>query len=215
MLPAFRANSLCWRSKVVKRPRVIPGAFAWNGQSGDYQSVVGGPASLRRRRRESQSGRRRRSHQTTNRRRWRRIIANSYDRTRRPSGIIQKPRIGRKPRSPPRVSSMPIAIRQPRERGMVNSRPKIEIFRAGALLSSAAVIQNQIPSAANAMSKANRPLCSVRCEALHMCARRNDATYSRIKNWRKIANCFFAKAKGVCYRLRHSRQSLRSPVAQW
>jgi hypothetical protein len=29
MLPAFRANSLCWRSKVVKRPRVIPGAFAW------------------------------------------------------------------------------------------------------------------------------------------------------------------------------------------
>lgn len=46
MLPAFRANSLCWRSKVVKRSRVIPDAFAWSSQSGDYQSVVAGVASL-------------------------------------------------------------------------------------------------------------------------------------------------------------------------
>ncbi|BAB48559.1 msr1111 [Mesorhizobium japonicum MAFF 303099] len=47
---------------------------------------------------------------------------------------------------PPMVKRMPIVILRPRDCGMVNSRPKIEIFRAGIRFSSAAVIANGCPS---------------------------------------------------------------------
>ena len=43
---------------------------------------------------------------------------------------------------PPMVKRIPIVILRPRDCGMVNSRPKIEIFRAGIRFSSAAVIAN-------------------------------------------------------------------------
>lgn len=46
---------------------------------------------------------------------------------------------------PPMVKSTPMAILSPRDRGMVNCRPKTEIFRAGARFSSAAVIVNGWP----------------------------------------------------------------------
>lgn len=77
MLPAFRANSLCWRSKVVKRSRVIPGAFASSAKVVITNRFHGSGITAAEAAPCSQSGRRRRSHQTTKRRRWRRIIANS------------------------------------------------------------------------------------------------------------------------------------------
>jgi len=43
---------------------------------------------------------------------------------------------------PPMVKRMPIVILRPRDCGMANSRPKIEILRAGIRFSSAAVIAN-------------------------------------------------------------------------
>lgn len=46
---------------------------------------------------------------------------------------------------PPMVKRIPIVILRPRDCGMVNSRPKIEIFRAGIRFSSAAVIAYGYP----------------------------------------------------------------------
>ncbi len=57
-------------------------------------------------------------------------VANSYDRMRTPSGIIQKPSTGRNPRNPANMKATPSATREPRERGMRNSRPRIEMVRA-------------------------------------------------------------------------------------
>lgn len=53
---------------------------------------------------------------------------------------------------PPMVKRTPIAILRPRDRGMVNSRPKTEIFRAGIRSSSAAVIANGCPSGGSTIS---------------------------------------------------------------
>ncbi|BCG87838.1 hypothetical protein MesoLj113c_39480 [Mesorhizobium sp. 113-3-9] len=50
------------------------------------------------------------------------------------------------------VKRIPIVILRPRDCGMVNSRPKIEIFRAGIRFSSAAVIANGCPSGGSIMS---------------------------------------------------------------
>jgi hypothetical protein len=56
-------------------------------------------------------------HQTSTLRRVLRTIGRSTESTRNPKGTIQKPRIGRKPTSPPRTSNMPITRRQIREPG--------------------------------------------------------------------------------------------------
>ena len=53
----------------------------------------------------------RRCHQTVNWRRQRRTTGRSTDSTRNPSGIIQKPSTGKKPRRPPATSRMPSPMR--------------------------------------------------------------------------------------------------------
>ena len=58
------------------------------------------------------------AHQTASRRRWRRTTGRSWESTMRPSGIIQKPRTGRKPSVPPTTRAEPVAILPTRERGM-------------------------------------------------------------------------------------------------
>lgn len=47
-----------------------------------------------------------------------------------PSGTIQKPRIGKKPRKPQSTNSTPIAIRAGAQSGSVNEREPILIVRA-------------------------------------------------------------------------------------
>jgi len=55
-------------------------------------------------------------------------IGISMDRTIRPSGTIQKPRTGRKPKTPPTISEMPMAILASLLAGSLNVRPAMVIF---------------------------------------------------------------------------------------
>lgn len=65
-------------------------------------------------------------HQTVSLRRQRRATALSCDRMTKPSGTIQKPRIGRKPRQPPPISRTPTDIRASRDFGSgTRSEPSI------------------------------------------------------------------------------------------
>ena len=77
---------------------------------------------------------RRRAHHTETRRRSRRIQPYSWLSTNKPSGIIQNPKTGRKPRIPKKIRATPIATRAARECGIWISRPKI--FSGGRLGSS-------------------------------------------------------------------------------
>ena len=81
---------------------------------------------------------RRRPHHTETRRRSRRIQPNSWLRTNNPKGIIQNPKIGRKPSMPKKISAIPIATRAARDCGMWISRPNI--FSGGRLVSSFPVL---------------------------------------------------------------------------
>ncbi len=53
------------------------------------------------------------------------------DRTIKPRGTIQKPRIGRKPKTPPTVSKMPMAILASLLAGSLKVRPAMVIFGMG------------------------------------------------------------------------------------
>ena len=65
------------------------------------------------------------------RRRLRLTKCRSCDKTMMPSGSIQKPRIGRKPRTPPPTSTVPVAIRPAFERGTgISKRPRTRRPRA-------------------------------------------------------------------------------------
>ena len=69
-------------------------------------------------------------HQTTKRRRNRRIGARSTESTSNPKGIIQKPRIGRKPISPPATSRTPKTTRRMRDAGTgMEMRPSETRYR--------------------------------------------------------------------------------------
>ena len=57
--------------------------------------------------------RQRRSHETSSRRRRRRIQGTSSERTSKPRGNIQKPRIGKNPSTPPMTSVAPTVLRIP------------------------------------------------------------------------------------------------------
>jgi len=57
------------------------------------------------------------------------MIANSYDRMSIPTGIIQNPRTGKKPKTPRIINVTPIAMRLLRDRGIVMSRLNTEITR--------------------------------------------------------------------------------------
>ena len=72
---------------------------------------------------------RQRPHLSMSRRRHRRTKTKSTDRTRKPSGSIQRPRIGRNPRVPPRTNTSPRVTRPPRDAGRGIRRPKIEMDR--------------------------------------------------------------------------------------
>lgn len=58
------------------------------------------------------------AHHTASRRRLRRTAGRSWESTIKPSGIIQKPRMGKNPSVPPTTSAEPVAILPTRERGM-------------------------------------------------------------------------------------------------
>lgn len=58
------------------------------------------------------------AHHTASRRRLRRTAGRSWESTINPSGIIQKPRMGKNPSVPPTTSAEPVAILPTRERGM-------------------------------------------------------------------------------------------------
>jgi len=74
------------------------------------------------------AGRFRRCHQTAMRRRHLRAIGRSWDKTRKPSGSIQNPRTGKKPKTPPKMSSAPVAMRAMRERGIgTRSEPRTSL----------------------------------------------------------------------------------------
>ena len=61
-------------------------------------------------------------------RRMRRIAWISRDRTNAPSGIIQKPRTGRKPKTPPTTSAAPSPIRPRRVPGIGYRRPRMRML---------------------------------------------------------------------------------------
>jgi hypothetical protein len=62
------------------------------------------------------------------RRRHLRAIGRSWDKTRKPSGSIQNPRTGKKPKTPPKMSSAPVAMRAMRERGIgTRSEPRTSL----------------------------------------------------------------------------------------
>jgi hypothetical protein len=71
-----------------------------------------------------------RCHHTASRRRQRRTMGISIERTRSPSGIIQKPSSGRKPSSPPAISRMPSPMRIGLDRGKCQWRSKMRTLWA-------------------------------------------------------------------------------------
>jgi hypothetical protein len=83
---------------------------------------------------------RQRSHHKTVRLRQRRMAENSWESTSNPKGIIQKPRIGKKPNRPNTTNTHPMTILSRRERGIGMLRPNTEIFRAAALQSCSTII---------------------------------------------------------------------------
>lgn len=73
---------------------------------------------------------RRRSHHTKKRLRQRRTRGRSCESTSNPSGIIQNPSTGRKPRMPQNTSPAPMQILSSRDRGSRKRRPKMSMLCA-------------------------------------------------------------------------------------